>query len=96
MPVYEYECKKCGKRFELRQKFTDPPAKTCRQKGCSGRVFRVLSPPTIVFKGSGFHVNDYGSGNGNGKRKSERPEKGEADGDKKKEKAATPSESSSD
>ena len=96
MPIYEYECKKCGQRFEIRRKFSDAPVKTCRQQGCSGRVFKVLSPPAIVFKGPGFYVNDYGRGNGNGKRKSERSEKGETDGDRKKEKAATPSEPSSD
>ena len=70
MPIYEYECKKCGHRSEVKQSFSDEPVRTCRSDGCRGRVLKVLSPPAIVFKGSGFHVNDYGSGNGNGKRKS--------------------------
>jgi putative FmdB family regulatory protein len=65
MPIYEYECKKCGRRFDVMQSFSDPPVKTCGDNGCHGRVRKVLSPPAIIFKGSGFHINDYGR---NGKR----------------------------
>jgi len=68
MPIYEYECKKCGHRFDVMQSFNDPPVKTCGNNGCRGRVRKVLSPPAVIFKGSGFHVNDYGRGNGNGKK----------------------------
>ncbi len=70
MPIYEYECKKCGHRFDVMQSFTDEPLKTCRNNGCRGRVRKVLSPPAIIFKGSGFHVNDYGR---NGKRSTSAP-----------------------
>jgi putative FmdB family regulatory protein len=65
MPIYEYECKKCGHRFDVMQSFSDPPIKTCGNNGCRGRVRKVLSPPAIIFKGSGFYVTDYGR---NGKR----------------------------
>src|SRR5262249_533461 len=57
MPVYEYECGKCGVRFEELQKMSDPPLKT--HNGCAGRVERVLSAPGIQFKGSGWYVTDY-------------------------------------
>ncbi len=58
MPVYEYACTKCEHRFEQRRKVTDPPASKCPE--CRGRVKRVFAPVGIIFKGSGFHVNDYG------------------------------------
>jgi len=70
MPIYEYECNKCGYRFDVMQSFSDPPVKTCRSNGCRGRVRKVISPPAVIFKGSGFHVNDYSR---NGKKASSAP-----------------------
>jgi putative FmdB family regulatory protein len=64
MPIYEYECEKCGHVFEVRQSFSDEPIKSCNQKGCSGKVHKLFSPPAIIFKGSGFYVTDYGRGSG--------------------------------
>ncbi len=55
MPTYLYECEKCG-RFEEFQKITDEPLKKCPQ--CGGKVKRIIGAPGIVFKGSGFYVND--------------------------------------
>lgn len=57
MPLYEYECKKCKYRFERIQKFSDEPVKKCPQ--CGGPVERLISPPTVQFKGSGWYVTDY-------------------------------------
>lgn len=58
MPTYEYECKKCKKRFECFQKITDAPLKKCNS--CEGEVKRIIgSGVGIIFKGSGFYVNDY-------------------------------------
>jgi putative FmdB family regulatory protein len=57
LPLYEYQCKKCGKRFEKIQKFSDPPLKT--HPDCGGSVERLLSSPAIQFKGSGFYITDY-------------------------------------
>lgn len=68
MPIYEYECKKCGCHFEVRQDFDDEPVTECKNDGCKGPAHRVFSPPTIIFKGSGFYVTDYGRG-GNQSRK---------------------------
>ncbi|MFQ5700481.1 MAG: FmdB family zinc ribbon protein [Acidobacteriota bacterium] len=59
MPLYEYECKKCGHRFEVIQKFSDPPRRACPR--CKGRVEKLLSAPAIRFKGSGWYVTDYGN-----------------------------------
>ncbi|HXZ32188.1 MAG TPA: zinc ribbon domain-containing protein [Terriglobales bacterium] len=57
MPLYEYQCKKCHHRFERIQKFSDPEVKKCPD--CGGPVERLLSPPAVQFKGSGWYVTDY-------------------------------------
>ena len=57
MPLYEYECKKCGRRVEKIQKYSDPILTIC--ESCGGKLERLLSSPAIRFKGSGFFVNDY-------------------------------------
>jgi len=57
MPLYEYQCKKCGHRFEKIQKFSDKPVKKCPQ--CGGRVEQTISAPAVQFKGSGWYVTDY-------------------------------------
>jgi putative FmdB family regulatory protein len=58
MPLYEYECEACGQRFEVIQRFSDPPADTCRVCG-KGPVRRLLSSPAIQFKGTGWYITDY-------------------------------------
>ena len=58
MPLYEYECDACGRRFEVIQKFSDPPTEVCRECG-KGPVRRLLSSPAIQFKGSGWYITDY-------------------------------------
>ena len=57
MPLYEYQCKKCGHRFEKIQKFSDKPIKKCPE--CGGPVEQVISAPAVQFKGSGWYVTDY-------------------------------------
>jgi len=57
MPLYEYECKKCGHRFERIQKFSDPHVKKCPD--CGGAVEQVISAPAVQFKGAGWYVTDY-------------------------------------
>ena len=62
MPTYEYECKKCSFHFEEFQSITAAPLKTCRKKGCRGRVRRLISSGGgLLFKGSGFYETDYRS-----------------------------------
>jgi len=58
VPLYEYECDACGCRFELIQKFSDPPPEICKECG-KGPVHRLLSSPAIQFKGTGWYVTDY-------------------------------------
>jgi putative FmdB family regulatory protein len=56
MPVYEYQCKTCSVRFERTQSFKDEPVKVCPE--CGGETYRVIGATGIIFKGSGFYVND--------------------------------------
>ncbi len=65
MPLYEYECLKCGERFEIIQKFSDKILSVHTEQGdspCNGEVRKLLAAPAIQFKGSGWYVTDYGKG----------------------------------
>jgi putative FmdB family regulatory protein len=57
MPLYEYQCRACGHRFERIQKSSDPPVASC--PSCGGDVEKLLSSPAIQFKGSGWYITDY-------------------------------------
>jgi putative FmdB family regulatory protein len=59
MPLYEYQCAKCGERTEIIRKFADPPHTHCPK--CGGEVRKLISSPAIQFKGSGFYKTDYAS-----------------------------------
>jgi len=88
MPLYEYECTKCGNRFEVIQKHSNSPASPCPK--CKGKVRKLPSAPAIQFKGSGWYVTDYG-GKGKGKDKPSDEAKSEpAKTDTKKTPAAKP------
>jgi putative FmdB family regulatory protein len=58
MPLYEYECGACGKRFELIRRHSDPAVDVCTLCG-KGPVRRLMSSPAIQFKGSGWYITDY-------------------------------------
>jgi|SRR5690349_347298 putative FmdB family regulatory protein len=70
MPLYEYECENCGKRFEQIQKFSDPPVESCPKCG-GGPVRKLISPPAIQFKGSGWYITDYARKDGGSKTSEE-------------------------
>lgn len=76
MPLYEYECTKCKRRFERIEKVNGPHLRKCPQ--CSARVERLMTPPAIQFKGSGWYVTDYagkGSSSNSDSGKKEAPAK---------------------
>ncbi len=82
MPLYEYECEACGRRFELIRKFSDPPVEVCTL--CAkGPVNRLFSSPAIQFKGSGFYITDYAKkgegGKGEGGKEAGTSEGGKTD-----------------
>ncbi|MBF0390171.1 MAG: zinc ribbon domain-containing protein [Desulfamplus sp.] len=58
MPIYEYECKKCGKIEEAFQKLSDAPLEKCSH--CEGRLNKIVSHSSFHLKGSGWYVTDYG------------------------------------
>ena len=57
MPLYEYECAKCGEIEETLQKFSDKPLTKC--KHCSGRLHKLISQNSFHLKGTGWYVTDY-------------------------------------
>jgi putative FmdB family regulatory protein len=59
MPTYEYECDKCRRVFEVRQRISEPALTTC--DACGGAVRRLLSPAPFILKGDGWYVTDYPS-----------------------------------
>ncbi len=59
VPTYEYQCDKCERTFEVRQRITEPPLTVCEQ--CGGPVRRLLSAAPFILKGEGWYVTDYPS-----------------------------------
>jgi putative FmdB family regulatory protein len=59
MPIYGYRCRTCGHEFEIQQRMSDEPLKTCPK--CSGELRKILYPTGVIFKGSGFYKTDYKS-----------------------------------
>ena len=57
MPIYEYQCQKCEKTFELLQNINDPPLKQCRY--CNGKVEKLISLSSFQLKGTGWYATDY-------------------------------------
>src|SRR5437868_14909307 len=57
MPIYEYQCKNCGKRFEKMQPITAEPLTECVHCG-QGPIRRVFQPVGVIFKGSGWYITD--------------------------------------
>jgi putative FmdB family regulatory protein len=57
MPIYEYQCRKCGKQFEAFQGITEAELKSC--KFCKGKVNKLVSLSSFSLKGSGWYVTDY-------------------------------------
>lgn len=77
MPIYEYECMKCGKTTEAMQKFSDPPLAQCTQ--CHGEMRKLISMSTFHLKGSGWYTTDYaGKNQSTSSPKSSESTKGEA------------------
>ncbi len=56
MPTYEYACRDCGQHLEVVQSFRDEPLTTCPH--CDGALRKVFAAAGIIFKGSGYYVND--------------------------------------
>jgi putative FmdB family regulatory protein len=59
MPTYEYECPRCPRVFEVKQRITEPALETCDR--CGGPIHRLLSAAPFILKGEGWYVTDYPS-----------------------------------
>jgi putative FmdB family regulatory protein len=94
MPLYEYKCANCGKKFEVIQKFSDAPL-TVHEECGSGPVERLISVSALQFKGSGWYVNDYAK-NGGASKESGSKESKEGAKEGKESKESTKSDSSSE
>ena len=97
MPIYEYDCQKCG-TFETTQKITEKPLSKCPT--CRGKVKKLISNTSFQLKGTGWHVPDYArkgksNGDGNGSKSSSTESKSESKGDSKSESSPSKSEKSS-
>lgn len=60
MPTYKYK-REDGSTFEVEQRITEDPLEKCPETGQD--VERVIQPPSVLFKGDGFYVNDYDGDN---------------------------------
>jgi putative FmdB family regulatory protein len=80
MPLYEYQCSKCGAVFERLQKFSDAPL--TEHEGCGGAVERLISAPAFHLKGTGWYATDYARGSGGAKGEIKH-DKGEGDSSSK-------------
>lgn len=84
MPLFEYQCENCGVRFERLQRKSEPSPKKCPE--CGGFVRRLIQPPRIIFKGSGFYVTDNRRSSTSSRRpgSSQSPDKKSESSDSKK------------
>ena len=74
MPIYEYECIKCGRIEEALQKFSDRPLSKCRH--CAGKLTKLVSRSSFHLKGTGWYVTDYaGKSHASDKPAKEKPKK---------------------
>ncbi len=93
MPRYDYKCSSCEHVFELRQSFNSDTVMPCPE--CGSTSNRQFHAPPIIFKGSGWYVNDYGKGRGNNSAGDKKESESESGSETKTEKSETPSKSES-
>ena len=67
MPIYEYQCQKCG-TFEVSQRITEHQLSKCPT--CKGKVKKLISNTSFQLKGTGWYVTDYARKGQNGESKS--------------------------
>jgi putative FmdB family regulatory protein len=59
VPTYDYECERCARTFEVRQRISEAPLASCPT--CGGPVHRLIAPAPFILKGGGWYVTDYPS-----------------------------------
>jgi len=78
MPIYEYACEKCKSEFEVEQRITDDPVKSC-PKCRSRKVKRLISRTSFVLKGSGWYSDLYSSASAKTKSEGESAKESSSD-----------------
>jgi putative FmdB family regulatory protein len=76
VPIYEYQCTKCGEKFEAFQKITDEPLSNC--KFCQGSVEKLISQSSFQLKGSGWYLTDYARRSSSGSSSGDKPKASES------------------
>ncbi len=95
VPRYDYKCPECEHEFEVKQSFSEDPVASC--PNCATASKRVFHAVPVVFKGSGFYVNEYGKGSGRNQQSSDDSTKSDSSSESKSEsKSDSSSESKSD
>jgi putative FmdB family regulatory protein len=80
MPIYEYQCKECAARFDIRRNFNDEAPAYCPK--CGAGASRLFTPVPIIFNGSGFYITDNKrNGTGTDKQKATAVQQEKADKD---------------
>ena len=80
MPIYEYECEKCGKKIEVIQKISDKPLK--KHADCGGKLDMLISASGFQFKGTGWYVTDYARKSSGGGAASKESKESSSNGNK--------------
>ena len=93
MPIYEYECTKCGHQSEVWQKFSDAPITKCEM--CKGKMKKLISQSTFHLKGTGWYVTDYASKRGGSSEKKGKSDKDSTTKEAKSSKETSKKETSS-
>lgn len=83
MPIYEFQCKKCGHVTELIQKLDDPAPATCPKCKAKRSMTKMMSSTAFVFKGEGWYITDYSRKDKEKKEKSKAKPKADAGESKK-------------
>ena len=95
MPTYEYYCKTCEIKFDVKQSFDSKPVAKCIEKDCDEECQRQFSVVPVVFKGSGWYVTDYAKKSSTSNVQTKETDKDSKNSDKSSTKESTKAEKTS-
>jgi putative FmdB family regulatory protein len=59
MPIYAFECTRCGHRFDRLQRLADADPTVCPACAAEGEVRRQLTAPSFRLAGGGWYETDF-------------------------------------
>ncbi len=86
MPIYEYQCQKCG-TFEVTQRITEKSLSKCPT--CKNKVKKLISNTSFQLKGTGWYVTDYARKGQNGDTKTDKAANSSSDSSKESKQTKT-------